>query len=104
MNIGNIIQQERKRRKYSQSEFAAICKISVRYLSLIESGRMEPAIATLKVIAEKLQLPLPVLFFLSLDEKDIPEDKKEIYNILKPSIEATLSNIFAYDKIDDDSM
>lgn len=47
----------------------------------------------LRTIAENLKLPLPILLFLSLDDDDIPESKKEFFNIIKPSIDSMLQNL-----------
>lgn len=98
MNLGDTIKQERKKRGYSQFQFAGMCQISITYLSLIETNKKEPAVSLLKVICDNLNLPLPILFFLSLDTQDIPSEKVHIYNILKPFLENSISNLFLDDK------
>ena len=93
MKIGSIIKAERKKRGLSQNQLAARCSITVTYLSLIENDKKEPTVSLLRTIAENLNLPLPILIFMSLDDEDIPESKKEFFNIVKPSIDAVLQNL-----------
>ena len=93
MKIGSIIKAERKKRGLSQNQLAARCSITVTYLSLIENDKKEPTVSLLRTIAENLNLPLPILIFMSLDDEDIPESIKEFFNIVKPSIDAILQNL-----------
>jgi hypothetical protein len=51
----------------------------------------------LKTIAEQLEIPLPILFFLSLDENDVPEQKKDIFKILEPSLKGLIAQIYIDD-------
>lgn len=100
MRIGSIIKTERKNRGLSQKQLADHCSITVTYLSLIENDKKEPTVSLLRTLAENLHLPLPILLFMSLDDEDIPESKKEFFNIVKPSIDSMLQNLIedAYPK------
>lgn len=100
MRIGSIIKTERKKRGLSQKQLADHCSITVTYLSLIENDKKEPTVSLLRTLAENLHLPLPILLFMSLDDEDIPESKKEFFNIVKPSIYSMLQNLIedAYPK------
>ena len=84
----------------SQKQLADHCSITVTYLSLIENDKKEPTVSLLRTLAENLHLPLPILLFMSLDDEDIPESKKEFFNIVKPSIDSMLQNLIedAYPK------
>lgn len=97
MNIGQVIKSSRKSKGIKQGEFSTLCDISQTYLSLIESNQKEPNIATLKIIAENLGMSLPVMFFLSLDENDIPKRKQEIFKVLEPSIKGMIQQIYVND-------
>ena len=97
MNIGQVIKDSRISKGIKQGEFSTLCDISQTYLSLIENNQKEPNITTLKVISEKLGIPLPVLFFLSLDENDIPQRKQEIFKVLEPSIKGMIQQIYLDD-------
>ncbi|AZA77805.1 XRE family transcriptional regulator [Chryseobacterium joostei] len=97
MNIGQVIKDFRKQKGIKQGEFAELCKVSQTYLSLIENNQKEPNLSLLKTIAEQLEIPLPILFFLSLDENDVPEQKKDIFKILEPSLKGLIAQIYIDD-------
>lgn len=94
MNIGTIIKDLRKKAGLSQGELAEVCDLSQSYLSQVEKNKRDPHFSTLTTIAAQLSIPLPVLVFLALDEEDIPEKKKEAFQILFPSIRAFLIELF----------
>lgn len=97
MNIGHVIKDFRKQKGMKQGEFAELCKVSQTYLSLIESNQKDPNLSLFKTIAEQLEIPLPILFFLSLDENDVPEQKKNIFKILEPSLKDLIAQIYIDD-------
>ncbi|MFZ6001870.1 MAG: helix-turn-helix domain-containing protein [Bacteroidota bacterium] len=94
MNIGSIIRDVRKQKGLTQSEFADRCEITQTYLSLIEGNKKEPNLATLKVISKKLDLPLPILFFLSMTDEDVTPNKREAFQILRPSMKSFVNEFF----------
>jgi transcriptional regulator with XRE-family HTH domain len=91
MDLGNTIKSIRKSKGIKQNSFAELCDISQTYLSQIESNQKEPNISTLKTICINLKVSLPILFFLSLDEKDIPEQKKQAFAIISPTVKTLLT-------------
>ena len=93
MKLGNSIKTFRKNRSLTQSQLAEMCEISTTYLSLIESEKKEPTLPLIKVIAERLNIPLPILIFSAITNEDIPENKKELFEILKPSVDSILNNL-----------
>ena len=93
MNLGETIKLLRKRNRLNQSQLAELCEITVTYLSLIENGKKEPTLSLLKTIANSLQVPLPILLFSALTEEDIPESRKDFFNVIKPSIDSMLHNL-----------
>jgi transcriptional regulator with XRE-family HTH domain len=97
MNIGHVIKDFRKQKGIKQGEFAELCKVSQTYLSLIESNQKDPNLSLFKTIAEQLEIPLPILFFLSLDENDVPEQKRNIFKILEPSLKDLIAQIYIDD-------
>ena len=86
MNLGNTISQLREQKGLKQGELANSLDITQTYLSQIENNRKLPNISLLEKISSELSTPLPFIFFLSLDEKDIPENKLPFFNLMKPSI------------------
>lgn len=94
MNLGNTIRNIRKRNGRTQMEFASSCGITQTYLSQIEGNLREPNLSTLRAISNELGIPLPIMFFLSLDREDIVQNKRESYDIIGPSINSLVSEFF----------
>lgn len=98
MNLGNTIKSIRIQKGFKQNSFAELCDISQTYLSQIENNQKDPNISVLKIICEKLNTSLPILFFLSIDENDIPEKKRDVFNILSPTVKTLLNELMSNDK------
>lgn len=82
MNIGNAIRTLRKDKGYNQTLLAEKAKISLNALSQIERGETFPKKETLNNICEALDTKPNYLLFLSIDEDDVKEDKKEVFKLL----------------------
>lgn len=95
MNLGNTIKILRKKKGIKQNMLADKCNISQAYLSQIENNQKEPNLSTLKEISNQLEVPLPIIFYMSLDENDITQDKKEAFNLVNPAIKSMLNEFFA---------
>jgi transcriptional regulator with XRE-family HTH domain len=95
MNLGVTIKNIRKQKGQTQSEFASACGISQTYLSQIENNQREPNLSTLKIISNELNVPLPILFFLSLNIDDIQQSKREAFEIISPSVKSLVNEFFA---------
>lgn len=93
MDLGATIKRYRKRQHIIQYDFANQCGISQTYLSQIETNDKEPTLEVLRQIAKGLKLPLPILFFLSMDETDIPFEKREAYNIIGSCAKALINEL-----------
>lgn len=94
MNLGITIKKIRVQKGYKQNTFAVLCNITQSYLSQIENNSKEPNLSTLKTISEKLDTPLPILFFLSLENNDVPENKQKAFSIIAPSIKSLINEFF----------
>jgi transcriptional regulator with XRE-family HTH domain len=95
MDLGETIKIIRKQKGIKQNTFAELCNITQAYLSQIENNLKEPNLSTLRKIAEKLSVPLPILFFLSMNEEDVASDKKEAYTMIAPSVKSLLNQFFS---------
>jgi XRE family transcriptional regulator, regulator of sulfur utilization len=93
VNLGRTIASIRKRKGIQQQELAERIGVSPPYLSQIEHERREPTLGVLRAISEHLQVPLPFLFFLALDEEDVPASKREAFALLAPSVRSFISAI-----------
>ncbi len=99
MNLGNTIKIIRSKRGIRQNELAESTNLSQTYLSQIENNQKEPNLSTLKQICACLDVPLPVVFFLSLDEDDVPGNKKEAFKLVAPAINNFISEFFIGTKV-----
>jgi len=86
MNLGNTISQLREQKGMKQGQLAETLDITQTYLSQIENNKKLPNIALLEKISSELSTPLPFIFFLSLDDKDIPESKIQHFRLLEPML------------------
>jgi XRE family transcriptional regulator, regulator of sulfur utilization len=94
MDLGATIKKIRQQKGIRQNSLAELSGITPTYLSQIESNQKEPNLSTLRAISEQLGMPLPILFFLSLDTQDVKPEKQIAYNHLAPSIKAMISEFF----------
>jgi transcriptional regulator with XRE-family HTH domain len=83
MNIGTTIKQLRKEKGMNQTEFGNKVDITQATLSQIESGQTVPHKTTLKRICEVLEVPQELLYMMSVEENNIPKEKRELYSIAK---------------------
>ena len=97
MELGKVINALIKKRGLTQVEVAKQIGKSPTALSQIVKGIYKPNPATLEKICEVLNIPQPILYFLTISEKDIPEDKLELYRMLAPSLRDFLMKIFGED-------
>jgi transcriptional regulator with XRE-family HTH domain len=95
MDLGNVIKNIRKQKALTQNEFASLCGITQTYLSQIEGNLKEPNLSTLKVISENLNIPLPILFFLSMTKEDVQPNKRKAFEIVSPSVKSLVNEFFA---------
>ena len=68
--------------------------ISATSLSLIESGAKHPSKETLKKICMYLNVPQPFIYFLAMEESDVPEDRKGLYRALEPGLKRDIETLF----------
>jgi XRE family transcriptional regulator, regulator of sulfur utilization len=94
MHLGNTIKTIRKQQKKSQGEIAKQCDISQTYFSQIESEDRNPNLDTLQKISQVLKVPLPILFFLSMEEADIPKEKQEAFKLIMPTIKLLMNEFY----------
>lgn len=95
MDLGNRIKNIRKQKGQTQGELALSCGITQTYLSQIESNLKEPNLSTLKSISDNLNVPLPILFFLSMTEDDVLPNKRKAFQIVSPSVKSLVNEFFA---------
>lgn len=86
MNIGIAIRSIRRQLGITQYELADRCNISQTSLSQIENGIKRPSTRTIKKVCEVLEVPESVIYILGMQETDVPDSRKSVYDMLFPSI------------------
>jgi transcriptional regulator with XRE-family HTH domain len=94
MNIGISIRKIRKEKELTQKEFAKIIGITQTYLSQIETGDKTPTIGVLEAMSTKVKTPLPIIFWMGIEEKDIEKNKRDQFNFLKPTVDEMIKTFF----------
>ena len=98
MDLGSAIRTARKLRGLKQKELAAICNISPGFLSQIESNQRDLSLSTLEGISKQLNIPIPILFFMAIEENDVPTQKKETFRLAGPVFQNLLNDIWMTDE------
>ena len=62
MSLGKNIKLARLNTGLKQKELAEMLGVSTNYLSLIENDKREPSISFLKSLADKINVPIGILF------------------------------------------
>ena len=71
MNVGRAIKMCRGQRGMNQRELAKKSELSLSYVSMIESNKRDPGLASLQSIALALRIPLSLIVFLAADKEDL---------------------------------
>lgn len=100
MEIGQVIKSLIKKRGMKQKEVAALIGKSPTALSQIINGTYKPQSDTLEKLSEVLNVPVAVIYFLSISESDVPKENLSLYRNLAPSMEKYLMDVFMVDKGD----
>lgn len=95
MNTGQSIRFIRKQvSKINQKKFSEKIGISQTYLSQIENGKKTPTLSVLETISEYTNVPIQIFFWFTLTIEDVPEEKREAFKLIHPSIDALIKSIF----------
>lgn len=92
MNIGIAIKELRKLKGLSQIELARAANITQAALSQIENGK-RPGEGTVKKISQALNISEAHLYIYGIEKKDVPENKRQIYEQLFPVIKDLLNKV-----------
>ncbi len=88
MNIGVAIRNIREELSISQKELGVRCYISQSNLSRIESGSCKPSPETISKICDILDIPESLIYIMAMQENDVVESKKGVYQLLHPMIKS----------------
>ena len=94
MNLGNTIQKLRKKKGLKAKELAHRIGVAPTHLSQIENNAKHPRPQTMEAIAEVLEIPVGLLYFLATEESDIPEEKKPAFAVLGDPLSRMIEELF----------
>lgn len=92
MNIGQAIRALRQKRNMTQSKLAAHVGMSVNAISSWELGKSYPPKESVASICDAFHVPVSYLMLSTIEEKDIPEDKRVLYRALLEPLKNELLN------------
>ena len=94
MNLGATIVSLRKERGLKQYILAKHIGISPTSMSLIEANKQIPEHSTMKKIADSLEVPLSVIYMLSIDNEDIPLERLKVFWAILPGLKVLLKSLY----------
>jgi transcriptional regulator with XRE-family HTH domain len=94
MNLGKTIKDLRRRKELSQTDLAEKCRITSTYLSQLENNKKYPSPELAAALCTVFEVPVPILYFMAMDESDIPTEKLEAYRTLAPSMNLVIGQLF----------
>jgi XRE family transcriptional regulator, regulator of sulfur utilization len=100
MDLGTTIKKYRNKKGINQKTFAKKCEISQAFLSQIENNKKDPTLSILKSISKCLDIPLPLLFFLSLEPKDIKASKRQAFELVEKPIKSLIEQVINFESND----
>lgn len=93
MKIGTTIKQLRKKKYYTQQEFAEIIGIAQTSLSQIEGDLKYPKSKTMNKIAKALDMPESLIYMLSMNETHVHKSKRKLFNEIYPTIKKMIDTL-----------
>lgn len=97
MELKKTIKRILKSKGISQKELAAGIGKSGTAVSQILNGEYHGTADTMEKIANYIQVPLPIISFMSLSEEDISPEKKAAFRLLKPTIDNLINEIIDFE-------
>lgn len=95
MTTAKAIKHARKNyAQQNQNEFAESVGITQPYLSRLENGHAKPTVKLLESMADHCGVPMAVLFWFGITDRDVQENKVEAFRMLKPTIDSMMNEIF----------
>ncbi len=94
--LGGVIRSLRLAGGVSQAELAQSIDVSASLLSMIESGRREPTLRVLRLIADRLGLAAGVLFAAALAQEAGESGNRALREVTETLIDAAKKQVLAH--------
>src|SRR5690554_4892205 len=98
MNIGSLIKKLREKKDINQVFLANKLGVTQTYLSLIESNKKTPSNKLIISFSKELDVPAPILAYLTFKDEDLSSDKLEAYKQMNPIIEDLITKLLIEDE------
>ena len=82
MNFGQAVRILRRKNSITQAQLAERCGLSQNAVCAIETGKSYPPKATIDKLCNAFGIPQSFMLMASIEEKDIPEEKRVLYRTL----------------------
>lgn len=93
MKLGKIFKRIREDRGYTQEEVSSGINISRSYLSVFESGEKDGSSLLWKSLCGFYGVNISSVVWDSLEDKDVPEGKREAFRTLKSTVGNLIKDI-----------
>lgn len=94
MRIGLVIEKLRKKNKLTQKEFSVLIGVTQTYISMIESEKKIPSFFILSKISTVFLVPVPVIYMLSIEDKDVYYTCIDRYVLRRTELNKLINHIF----------
>lgn len=82
MDLGQAIKILRTKQGMTQAQLAEKCGMSTNAICSLETGKAYPPKATVDRLCQAFDIPESFLLMASIEEEDIPEEKRVLYRAL----------------------
>jgi len=82
MDVGQAIKNLRMKQGMSQAALAEKCGMSTNGVNLLETGKRFPRKSTVEKLCQVFGIPQSYLMLATIEESDIPEEKRVLYRVL----------------------
>lgn len=94
MNIGLALKTLRERAGLTQYQAAKELGVAQNVISRLENNNLYPSSEMAPKLSKLYKIPIPILFFMALDEDDIADDDLEYYREYRPNVDAWVEELF----------
>jgi transcriptional regulator with XRE-family HTH domain len=92
MDFAKALRVSRAACGVSQQELAKAAGLSPSYVSLIESGKREPTIASMRKLAKALEIPVDLMMLLAIESGDQSKASGQAISQIAQSLLAMLTS------------
>lgn len=94
MNLGYTVKSLRKKKGISQKRMSELIGMSATSISQIENNAANPTFKNIRKMSDVLNIPIPIIYFLALEQDDIPIDKRDAFGYFNKPILKLIEEFF----------